>query len=88
MGLRNIAFESQKRVPVVYKGQKLDIGYRVDLLVGGLVIVELKSVESILPVHAAQVITYLKITGCRSGLLLNFNVPRMTDGIQRFANNL
>ncbi len=88
LGMRGIAFESQKPVPVVYKGQKLDVGYRLDLLIDGLVVVELKSVETVLPVHAAQIITYLKITGCRLGLLLNFNVPRMTDGIQRYVNNL
>jgi GxxExxY protein len=76
----------QLGLPVVYRGNKLELGYRIDLLVDGLVLVEVKSVDAIAPIHKAQVITYLKLSGTRLGLLLNFNVPHMRDGIQRIAN--
>jgi len=85
---RGIPFELQKPVPVVYKGIRLDCGFRVDLLVGGAVVVEIKSVEELTGVHEAQVLTYLKLTGCRLGLLLNFNERRMADGIQRVVLGL
>ncbi len=85
---RGIAFERQKELPLHYKGVQIDAGFRIDLLVSGLVVVELKAVEKILPIHEAQIITYLKLTGCKLGLLLNFNVRRMTDGIKRLALNL
>ena len=85
---RQILFERQKPVPVVYKDVQLDCGFRVDLLVGGLVVVELKAVEKLAPIHQAQVLTYLKLTGCKLGLLLNFNVPMMRDGIRRLVLNL
>ncbi|MFZ2361443.1 MAG: GxxExxY protein [Anaerolineae bacterium] len=81
LGLR---VERQKGLPLVYKEIGLEIGYRVDLLVEGLIVVEIKAVENILPVHEAQVLTYLKLSGCPLGLLLNFNVPLMKDGIRRF----
>ena len=64
-----------------YKDIKLDCGFRVDLLVGGLVVVELKAVERLAPIHEAQLLTYLKLTGCKLGLLLNFNVPILRSGI-------
>jgi GxxExxY protein len=86
--LREIPFERQKPLPVIYKGVKLDVGYRLDLLVGGLVVVELKAVEKFAPIHEAQMITYLKLTNCKLGLLLNFNVRLMKNGIKRVALNL
>jgi GxxExxY protein len=76
--------ERQKGLPLVYKEIGLEIGYRIDLLVEGLIVVEIKAVENILPVHEAQVLTYLKLSGCPLGLLLNFNVPLLKDGIRRF----
>ncbi len=86
--LREIPFERQKALPVIYKGVKLDCGYRLDLLVGGLVVVELKAVEQLTPIHDAQMITYLKLANCKLGLLLNFNVKMMKQGIKRIALNL
>ena len=80
--------EKQKPLPLIYKDVKLDIGYRLDLLVEKKVIVELKSVEALNDVHIAQMITYLKLTGCKLGLLINFNVLRLVDGLKRIANNL
>ena len=79
-----LTVERQKALPLVYKDIRLDQGYRIDLLVEGRVIVELKVVEQITPVHAAQVLSYLKLSGCRVGLLLNFNVKLLKDGIRRF----
>ncbi len=77
--------EQQKSLPVVYKGIKLEQGYRIDLLVNNLVVIELKAVEEILPVHEAQILSYLKLSGCEVGLLLNFNVKLLKNGIHRFA---
>jgi GxxExxY protein len=78
--------DAQVGLPVVYDGVKLDLGYRIDLLVEDLVIVELKSVEAIAPVHQAQIISYLKLSGRSLGLLINFNVAHLKDGIKRFVN--
>jgi GxxExxY protein len=83
--LRSIPFERQKGLPVVYKDVKLDCGYRLDFLVGNRVIVELKAIESIAPVHEAIVLTYLRLSGCKLGLLVNFNVAILKDGIRRYA---
>jgi GxxExxY protein len=80
--------EKQKPLPLIYKDVKLDIGYRLDLLVEKKVIVELKSIEALNDVHIAQMITYLKLSGCKLGLLINFNVLRLVDGLKRIANNL
>ena len=80
--------EKQKVLPLVYKGIKLDAGYRLDLLVNNKVVVEIKSVEAFNDVHLAQVITYLKLSGCKLGLLLNFNVRSLKEGIKRVVNNL
>ncbi len=80
-----LVVEPQVELPVTYKGMKIDAGYRIDLLVEKSVIVELKAVESILPVHEAQILTYLKLSGNKLGLLLNFNVKLMKDGIRRFV---
>ena len=85
---RRIPFELEKPVAIAYKGARLDCGFCLDFLVGGLVVVELKAVDRILPIHEAQVLTYLRLTGCRLGLLLNFNEMRMADGIKRLALNL
>jgi GxxExxY protein len=86
--LRGIPFERQKPLPVEYKGENVECGFRLDFLVGGCVIVEIKAIEKLTPVHEAQILTYLKLTGCKLGLLLNFNVRRMKDGIQRVVRNL
>jgi len=79
-----LAVERQKTLSLIYKEIKLDHGYRVDLLVEQKVIVELKVVEQIAPVHEAQVLSYLRFSGCKVGLLLNFNVKLLKDGIRRF----
>jgi GxxExxY protein len=78
--------EKQKSLPLVYFEVKLDAGYRIDLLVENKVIVELKSVEAINDVHLAQVLTYLKLSGCEVGLLINFNVKSLKNGIRRVIN--
>lgn len=85
---RGLKFKRQKALPVIYKQVRLDCGYRIDLLVEGTVIVELKTVEAILPIHQAQVLTYLKLSGCSLGLLINFNVPVLKDGVRRIINSL
>ena len=79
--------ESQLPVPVVYQGMRLEVGYRIDMLVEGLVVVEVKAVETLAPIHRAQVLTYLKLARCPVGLLLNFNVPVLKDGIVRVVNS-
>jgi len=81
--LRNIPFARQVAVPVKYKGISLDCGYQLDLLVADSVIVELKCVDKLLPIHSAQLLTYLKLTGKRVGLILNFQVPVLKEGIVR-----
>ena len=78
--------EKQKPLPLVYKEVKLEAGYRIDLLVENKVIVEIKSVESLADLHMAQIITYLKLSGCKLGLLANFNVRHLKDGIKRVIN--
>jgi GxxExxY protein len=78
--LRGIAFKRQVPLPVEYKGVKLDCGYRLDLIVEDVLILEIKCLEHVLPVHEAQLLTYLKMTGKRVGLILNFNVPVLTRG--------
>jgi GxxExxY protein len=78
----------QKALPVVYRNVKLDCGYRIDLLVEDKVIVEIKSVDALNDVHLAQILTYLKLSGCRLGYLINFNVKRVKDGIRRVVNKL
>lgn len=75
--------EKQKALPLVYDEVKLDAGYRVDLLVENKVIVEIKSVEALADIHLAQILTYLKLSGCKLGLLANFNVKHLKDGIKR-----
>ena len=84
--LRGISFECQKPLPLEYKGVRLECGYRIDLLVAGLVIVEIKSVEALAPIHEAQLLTYLKLTGIQIGLLINFNVVVLKEGIRRLVH--
>jgi GxxExxY protein len=87
LSVAGIAFERQKPLPVHYKNVKLDCGYRLDLVIEQKVIVELKTVESLLPIHEAQLLTYLKLSGLSLGLLVNFNVPVLKSGIKRIVNN-
>ena len=86
--LQGIQVQRQLALPLVYKDIKCDMGYRLDLLVENKVIIELKSVESINNVHIAQVLTYLKLSDRKLGLLINFNVPRLIDGVKRLVNKL
>jgi len=81
--LRNIFYKRQVALPVVYKGVELDCGYRLDLLVENQVVVEIKTVEQVLPIHEAQLITYLKLSGLQVGLIINFNEPVLKQGIVR-----
>ena len=83
---RGLRFERERAIPIVYKGDTLQSYYRVDLIVEGLIVVELKAVDHVLPVHQAQVLTYLRLTDCPLGLLINFNVAKLTDGVKRFVN--
>lgn len=78
--------EQQKPLPVVYRGVHLDCGYRIDLMVSDAVIVEFKAVDKLLPIHEAQVLSYLKLSGCQVGLLINFNVRVLREGVRRFVN--
>ena len=80
--------EAQKELPVAYSDIKLEAGYRIDLLVEGKVIVELKSVQSLSDLHMSQIVTYLKLSHCKLGLLINFNVKFIKDGIKRVANGI
>jgi len=81
--VREIPFQRQLPLPVFYKGVSLDCGYRLDFLVAGKIIVELKSIDQLLPIHEAQLLTYLRLSKCKLGLLINFNVPLLKDGILR-----
>ena len=88
LSLRKIPFKRQIPLPVTYKSKKLDIGYRIDLLVNDEVVVELKTVESILPIHEAQTLTYMRLGGWQVGLILNFNVTVLKNGIKRLVHKL
>jgi GxxExxY protein len=83
---RGLKFERQVELPVVYKGIRLDCGYRLDLLVDRQVVVELKAVDQIQPIHEAQLLSYLKLSGCHIGLLINFNVRMLTQGLKRIVH--
>lgn len=85
---RGLKVERQRMLPVTYHGVRLDCGYRIDLLVDDVVIVELKVVERLEPIHEAQLLSYLKLSGVSIGLLLNFNVTELRHGIRRLVNNL
>ena len=86
--IQGLYFERQKPLGVLYKDVKLDCGYRLDIVVEGLVILELKTVDSIQPIHEAQLLTYLKLSKLNLGILLNFNVAMLKDGIKRIVHNL
>lgn len=83
LDVRGIRYERQVALPLVYRDRRLDAGYRIDLIVDGVVIVELKAIEKILPIHEAQLLTYMKLSGRRVGLLINFCVPVLIDGVIR-----
>ena len=80
-----IEVEEERAVPIIYRGCRLDCGYRIDLLVEGELIVELKSVKQLEPVHMAQILTYMRLFGSSLGLLINFNVPFLKDGLRRIT---
>jgi GxxExxY protein len=83
-----LSVEKQRGLPLVYETIRLELGYRLDMIVENKLIIEVKSVEALNDVHKAQVITYLKLSGCKLGLLVNFNVALIKDGIKRIVNNL
>ncbi len=85
---KGLLVEQQVPMPLIYKENKFDVGYRLDLIINGKVIVELKSVETLAPVHYSQILTYLKLSGLKLGLLINFNEALLKDGIHRIVNNL
>ena len=85
--LRSIPFERQKPIPLVYKDLKLECGYRLDFLVDRRVVLELKSIDAIAPIHETVMLTYLRLSGVSIGLLINFNVPILKDGIRRYVWN-
>ena len=86
--LRQIPFERQKPLHVDYKGTRLDCGYRLDFLVAGMVVVEVKAIDALLPIHQAQLLSYLKLGGWKLGLLINFHVPLLREGIKRVVLGL
>ena len=83
---RGYQVEREKPIPLIFEGTQFEMGFRADLIINGCLIVELKSMERLAPVHAKQLLTYLKITGMRVGLLINFGEERLKDGIKRVAN--
>jgi len=83
-----VSVECEVILPIIYDKIKIDAGYRIDMVVAQTIIVENKTVEKLLPIHEAQLLTYLKMKPCKLGFLLNWNVPRMKDGIKRMVNNL
>lgn len=85
LSLRNVAFETQLKLPLLYKGERVGEDLRLDLVVNEKVVVELKAVKDLEPIHEAQLLTYMKLTGCRIGLLINFNVPVLKQGIKRMV---
>ena len=87
LGLRGLEFDRQKPIPVVYRGTKLDCGYRADIVVLGRVIVEIKAVAVLAPIHEAVMLTYLRLSGCKIGLLINFHSTVLKDGVRRFVWN-
>lgn len=85
---QGLKVERQKPIPVIWNDLKMEIGFRSDLIVENIVIIELKSIETIAPVHPKQLLTYLRLTNCKLGLLINFNEPLIKNGITRIVNNL
>ncbi|RYX84628.1 GxxExxY protein [bacterium] len=88
LGVRRLQFERQVELPVRYNAVQLDCGYRMDIVVECLVLIELKSVDSLAPIHTAQTLTYLRLSHLPLGLLINFNVPLMKEGIRRLAHRM
>jgi GxxExxY protein len=86
LDLRGVRYQQQQPLPVEYKGERVDCGYRLDLIVERLLLVELKAVDQLLPIHEAQLLTYLRLTGIHLGLLINFNVPVLRRGVKRMVN--
>ncbi len=86
--LRGLPYKRQVALPVTYKGKKLEVGYRIDVLVNNEVVVELKTVDTILPIHEAQALTYMRLGGWKVGLILNFYVPLMKNGVKRLVHQL
>jgi len=86
LGKKGLIVEQQKPVPLVYEEVKLECGYRMDLLLERSVVVEVKSVDALAPIHEAQTLSYLRLSGCKLALLINFNVTVLKDGIRRFIN--
>jgi GxxExxY protein len=84
---RGVPFRRQVALPVFCRNHRIDAGFRMDMVVGGLIVVEVKAAEKILPVHEAQIVTYLKLSGCQRGLLINFNVVLIKHGIRRRINS-
>ena len=82
----SLKYVSERSIPVVYKRETLDVSYRVDLIVEDRIVIEVKSVTAVLPVHEAQLLTYLKLTACPIGLLINFNEAKLVDGVHRIVN--
>jgi len=80
--------EKQKPLPLIYEEVKMEVGYRIDLLINNKVIIEIKAVEALNDIHMAQILTYLKLTGCKLGMLINFNIPLIKNGIKRVVNKL
>ena len=83
-----IPFSKQKSIPLVHELMKMEVGFRADIIIDNKVIIELKSIEALAPIHHKQVQTYLRLSGCKLGLLINFNVPLIKDGIHRIVNKL
>jgi GxxExxY protein len=88
LALRGVSYSEQVPVAVEYKGERFEAAYRIDMLVYDKIVVELKAIETILPVHEAQLLSYLRLTGKKLGLLISFNVPVLKSGIRRVVNNL
>ena len=88
LGLRKLGVIQEKPLPIQYAGKEIRVGYRIDLLLNDKVVVELKAVEKLMPIHTAQLLSYLKLSGCKLGYLINFNVPHLKDGIKRIVNGL
>lgn len=87
LGKQGISTSSQVELPIIYDSKRIDAGYRIDMLVENLVIIELKAVERLLPIHEAQLLSYLRLAKKRLGLLINFNTCRLKDGIKRMVND-
>lgn len=85
---RGLRVECEVKMPIFYSGQRIEAGYRIDMLVEGCIIIENKAVEQMLPIHTAQLLTYLRLSELKLGFLLNWNVKLMRDGIKRVVNNL